>query len=112
MTTVKKLWIGIAVLALLSPLGLIVPSLLGAGGAWGEWGAEEFKKMVGYVPDGMRRLADLWKSPLKDYAVPGQAQGLAHRGLGYALTAVLGVAITAGLAYCIANVLRRKNREK
>jgi len=112
MTTLKKLWIGIAVLALLSPLGLILPSLFGAGGAWGEWGAEEFNKLVGYVPEGMRRLAHLWKSPLKDYAMPGQTQGLARRGLGYVLTAFIGVAITAGLGYLIANVLGRKNRKK
>jgi hypothetical protein len=112
MTTTKKLWIGIGILALLSPLGLIIPSLFGAGGAWGEWGAEEFNKLIGYVPEGMQKLAHLWKSPLKDYAVPGQAQGLARRGLGYVLTAFIGVAITAGLAYLIANVLGRKNRKK
>ena len=112
MTTTKKLWIGIGILALLSPLGLILPSLFGAGGAWGEWSAEEFNKLVGYVPEGMRKLAHLWKSPLKDYTVPGQTQGLARKGLGYVLTAFIGVAITAGLAYCIANVLGRKNRGK
>lgn len=112
MTTTKKLWIGIGILALLSPLGLIIPALFGAGGAWGEWGAEEFNKLIGYVPEGMQRLARLWKSPLKDYAVPGHAQGLARRGLGYVLTAFIGIAVTAGLAYLIANVLGRKNREK
>jgi cobalt/nickel transport protein len=112
MTTTKKLWIGIGILALLSPLGLIIPTLFGAGGAWGEWSAEEFSKLVGYVPEGMRKLAHLWKSPLKDYAVPGQAQGLARRGLDYVLTAFIGVALAAGLAYLIACVLGRKNREK
>ena len=99
-------------LALLSPLGLILPSLFGAGGAWGEWGAEEFHKLVGYVPEGMHQLAHLWKSPLKDYTVSGQTPGLARRGLGYVLTAFIGVAVTAGLAYLIANVLGRKNRDK
>ena len=112
MTTTKKLWIGIGVLALLSPLGLTIPALFGAGGAWGEWGAEEFNKLIGYVPEGMQKLAHLWKSPLKDYAVPGQTQGLARRGLGYVLTAILGVVITAGLAYLIAKALGSKNKEK
>jgi hypothetical protein len=112
MTTTKKLWIGIGILALLTPLGLIIPVLFGAGGAWGEWGAEEFNRLIGYVPEGMQKLAHLWKSPLKDYTVPGQEQGLAHRGLGYVLTAFIGVAITAGLAYLLANLLGRKNREK
>ena len=112
MTTTKKLWISIGVLALLSPLGLIIPSLFGSGGAWGEWGAEEFNKLIGYVPEGMQKLAHLWKSPLKDYAVPGHAQGLARRGLGYVLTAFIGIALTAGFAYLIASVLGRKNRKK
>ena len=46
MTTTKKLWIGIVILTLLSPLGLIIPALFGAGGAWGEWGLEEIKKLI------------------------------------------------------------------
>jgi hypothetical protein len=111
MTTVKKLWIGIAILALLSPLGLIIPALFGAGGAWGEWGLEEIKKLVGYIPEGMQKLAELWKSPLPDYTVPGQKQGLAHESLGYILTAVIGIAITAGLAYVLAKLLGRKDKE-
>jgi hypothetical protein len=112
MTTIKKLWIGIGILALLSPLGLIIPALFGAGGAWGEWGLEEMKKLVGYIPEGMQKLAELWKSPLPDYTVPGQKPGLAHESLGYILTAVIGIAVTAGVAYVIAKLLGRKNRDK
>ena len=57
MKTVKKVWIGIAVLALLSPLGLILPAAFNAGGAWGEWSAEELRKLIGYVPAGFERLS-------------------------------------------------------
>ncbi len=110
--TAQKLWIGIAILALLSPMGLIVPSLFGAGGAWGEWGAQEFKKLIGYIPEGMQRLAHIWKSPLRDYAVPGQGQGLAHRSLGYVLTALVGIALVAGVTYGVAKLLGRKDRGK
>jgi hypothetical protein len=108
MTTTKKLWIGIGILVLLTPLGLIVPALFGAGGAWGEWGLDEIEKILGYVPEGMKKLADLWKAPLSGYSVPGQGGGLAGGSLGYILTAVLGVAVTAGLAYLLAKVLGRK----
>ncbi len=110
--TLKKLWIAIGIIILLSPLGLIVPALLGAGGAWGEWGAQEFKKLIGYIPEGMQRLAHIWKSPLRDYAVPGQGQGLAHRSLGYVLAALVGVAIAAVVAYVLARLLGRKDGEK
>ena len=110
MATIKKLWIGIGILALLSPLGLFMPSLFGAGSAWGEWGLEEIKKLIGFIPEGMQKLAELWKSPLHDYTVPGQKPGVAHESLGYILSAVIGIAITAGLAYIIARLLGRKNK--
>lgn len=112
MKTVKKLWIGIAILAILAPLGLIIPAWFGAGGAWGEWSAEEIKKMTGFIPEGMQKLSELWKSPMPDYTVPGQRQGIVHESLGYILTAILGIAVTAGLAYLLAKFLGRKNKEQ
>ncbi len=108
--TVKKLWIAIGVLVLLSPLGIIIPSLFGAGSAWGEWSTEEIRRLLGFVPEGMQKLGHLWKSPLSNYMVPGQKQGLVHEGLRYALSAVFGVGITAGLGYALAKLLGKKNR--
>lgn len=112
MTNTKKFWIAIGVLALLSPLGVIIPALFGAGGAWGEWGLDAIEKVLGYVPEGMKRLAHTWKSPMPDYSVPGQGQGLAHKSVGYILTAIIGIALTAGLAYLLAKVLSRKDRKQ
>ena len=43
MRMARKLWIGLGVLILLSPLGLIVPASIGAGTAWGEWSAGELQ---------------------------------------------------------------------
>ena len=60
MSITKKLWIGIGVLVLLSPLGIIIPKWFGAGGAWGEWGLNEIEKVSGYVPEGLKRIAGLW----------------------------------------------------
>jgi hypothetical protein len=108
MKTTRKLWIALAVLALLSPLGLILPAYFNAGGAWGEWSAEELRKLIGFVPAGMERLSRLWQAPLPDYAVPGQHPGIIHRGLGYVLTALIGLAVTAGFAYILARVFGRK----
>jgi hypothetical protein len=110
MKPLKKLWIGIAILALLSPLGLFIPALFGSGGAWGEWGAEEIRKMIGYIPEGMQKLSHIWQSPMPDYTVPGPKQGIAQQGLEYFLTAVIGIAVTAGLAYAAARLLARKNK--
>ena len=107
MTTTKKLWIGIFILVLLSPLGLVLPALFGAQGAWGEWGLHQIEKLVGYVPEGMRRLAGRWKAPLPEYAVPGQ--GPAGSGFGYILSGIIGIAVTGGLVYLLAKLLARKD---
>ncbi len=109
MTTIKKLWIGVGVLALLSPLGLLIPALLGAGGAWGEWSLDKIKILMGYVPEGMKHRAESWKAPLPDYTVPGQGRGLLGESMGYLLTAIIGVAAVAGVMYLIVRLLGRKD---
>ena len=112
MTTVKKLWIGIGILAILSPLGVIVPHWFGAGGAWGEWGLDKIEKAAGFVPEGMKRLAEIWKAPLPDYAVPGQSKGMAGESAGYIASGVIGVIIAAVVMYLLAKILVRRNGEK
>ena len=111
MTKTKKLWIGIGVLIILSPLGVILPELFKAGGAWGEWGTDEVRKITGFVPEGMKRIAEIWKAPLPGYELPGQGAGLAGRSAGYVVTAVIGVALTVGMVYLLAKVLVRKNHK-
>jgi cobalt/nickel transport protein len=108
MTITKKLWIGIGILALLSPLGLIIPALFGAGGAWGEWGIDAIKNIVGFVPEGMKRLADTGNAPLTGYAVPGQSRGLVNESFGYIISAFIGIALAAAIMFLIAKLLVRK----
>ncbi len=67
----SKLWLGILILALLSPLGIIIPEYFKAGSAWGEWGVAEIQKLAGYIPRGLERLSSLWQAPLPDYAFKG-----------------------------------------
>jgi cobalt/nickel transport protein len=108
LSTIQRLWIAIGVIALLSPLGVLIPQWLGAGGAWGEWGTNEIRTIMGYIPAGMKRLADRWKAPMPDYAVPGQGSGLLGESLGYVLAAIIGIAITAGAMYILTKLLTRK----
>lgn len=108
-TTLQKLWIGIALLALLSPLGIIIPRMLGAGGAWGEWGIRELERLTGFLPQGMKRDAGAWKAPLPDYAVPGQSDGIAGAGAGYLVAGIAGLLVTAAAAWCIAKALGKKH---
>jgi len=108
----KKLWMGIGVLVLLSPLGVLLPYLFNADGAWGEWGLDGMEKVAGFVPAGMKRIAEIWKAPLADYGLPGQGKGLVPESIGYVLTAIIGVAFTVGLMYLLSKLLVRKNDEK
>jgi cobalt/nickel transport protein len=104
----KKLWIGIGILLMLTPLGVILPRLFGAQGAWGEWGLEEIKRLTGSVPKGMKRLTELWRAPMSDYSLPGQGTGLFGESIGYVLTGIIGVALTAGMMYVLTKVLTKK----
>lgn len=81
----RRLWLIIAVLMLITPLGL-----LASGTAWGEWGVEDFATgaagSVSQAPEGLSRWSSLWQAPLRDYALPF----LSHEQFGYILSAMLG----------------------
>jgi cobalt/nickel transport protein len=111
MSNVKKIWIAIAILAILSPLGIIVPKLFNAEGAWGEWGIDKIEKIAGFIPEGMKRISKRWKAPLSDYGLPGQSDTLGNRSLGYVISAIIGVAIVAGIMYLLTKLLVRKKSE-
>ena len=114
---VRPLWIGLAVLMIATPLGL-----LAAGTAWGEWGVEDFKNPAtrqqitaasatveppAVVPGGLERLASLWTAPMPDYAPPF----LKSRGLGYLLSAMFGVGLIL-LTWLAAGWLGGRSRAK
>jgi hypothetical protein len=111
MKITTKLWIGLAVLILLSPLGLLLPELFKAGGAWGEWGVDEIGKLVGYVPKGLEKLAPLWNAPLPDYAFKGwEEKGLSHLSFAYIISAIVGMAVIVMVALLIGRLLTRKGK--
>lgn len=102
----RSFWFVLLVLALASPIGLYLPEIMKAGAAWGEWGVEEIKRMIGYAPSGMERTADLWKAPFPDYALPGQeGSPLFRLSLSYVLSAFLGIAVCGGGGYLLARWL-------
>jgi len=109
MKLITKFWIGIAVLIILSPLGLILPEHFKAGSAWGEWGADEMQKLVGYVPRGLEKLSRLWNAPIPDYAFKGwEEKGLSHLSLAYIVSAIVGIAVTAIAILFIGRMLTKK----
>jgi len=109
MKTTTKLWIGIGALILLSPLGLMLPKYFKAGDAWGEWGSESVKELVGYIPQGLKKLSRLWSAPLPDYSLGGwEEKGLPHLSLAYIVSAVVGVAVIVVAVLLIGRMLAKK----
>jgi cobalt/nickel transport system permease protein len=82
----RALWIGLAVLIVATPIGLLAP-----GTAWGEWGTEQLSELgLSFIPQGMAQLAGLWSAPLPDYDLPV----LGNANLAYILSAVVGILVT------------------
>ncbi len=109
MKLTTKFWIGIMVLIVLSPLGLILPEHFKAGSAWGEWGADEMQKLVGYVPKGLEKLSSLWNAPMPDYAFKGwEEKGLSHLSLAYIISAIVGIGIIVLVILVIGKLLTKK----
>jgi cobalt/nickel transport system permease protein len=95
----KRLWVALAVLMILTPLGLLT-----AGSAWGEWSLASFRNPQSRArmahtsggiappaeaPSGLRRLSSIWTAPIPDYAPPI----LKNEVFGYAMSAMLGTGL-------------------
>lgn len=92
----RWLWAGLAGLVLLTPIGV-----LAEGTAWGEWGAEELKAALGFVPPGLEEIGALWTAAIPDYAPPFIANPL----VGYLFAAALGSALVIGVTWLVAKLL-------
>jgi cobalt/nickel transport system permease protein len=98
----RWLWVGLAVLIIASPLGLLAP-----GTAWGEWGSNQLTAMgLKAIPQGMARLENLWGAPLAGYDLPA----LGNTSLGYILSALLGILVTALIVWLFAMLVTGSRR--
>ncbi len=111
MKVTTKLWIGLAILIVLSPIGLVLPVHFKAGAAWGEWGVEEIKELIGYIPQGLKKLATIWNAPIPDYAFKGwEGKGLGNLSIAYIFSAVVGIAVTVFVVMLIGKMLVRRDK--
>jgi len=90
----------IAALVIVTPLGL-----LATGTAYGEWGAAEMLRRIGYIPHGLAKLGNLWKGILPDYALTG-ASG-SWTVFWYVTSAAIGVVLLAGFSWLVVRLYRR-----
>jgi cobalt/nickel transport system permease protein len=112
--SLRKLWVTIALLLLLTPLGV-----LAAGKAWGEWSASEFSSAEGreritasslnqpipsQAPSGLQRLSLLWTAPVPAYA----PRFVKSPSLGYLLSGMFGVGLATLLSLAVQSYLQRR----
>ncbi|HLN02828.1 MAG TPA: cobalt transporter CbiM [Bryobacteraceae bacterium] len=103
--TARKLWLGLALLLILTPLGI-----LAVGSAWGEWSAQELSDPQvrpqiaaasgnqlppGRVPGGLERLSTIWTAPLSRYA----PAFIRSPSFGYLVSGLVGVGLI--IASCL-----------
>ncbi|MDQ6788939.1 MAG: cobalt transporter CbiM [Acidobacteriota bacterium] len=109
----RPLWIGLAALMILTPLGL-----LAAGTAWGEWSTRDFadgsmREQIATAsnnqlppdapPKGLARLASIWTAPMPDYA----PSFLSSRKFGYILSAMFGAGLIVLIFLIIGWIMRK-----
>ena len=106
----------LAALLLITPLGIIA-----IGSAWGEWKATDFEDtatrrqiaaasrnqpLPGRIPEGLRKLSDLWKAPVADYS-----PAFVHsRPVGYVVSAMVGVGTVALFTWFLGRLWWRSRR--
>ena len=93
----RKIYILLALLLILVPLGLITSSP-----AWGEWTLEEIKNMIGYVPEGIKNSTSIIKPLIPDYQLEG-----VHPVVGYYISAVVGVIVIIIIFYGIKMIMKK-----
>jgi len=95
------LWIGLVIMIILTPLGLIAQ-----GTGWGEWASVELKALIGYLPEGPGRLEGLWTSIMPDYTIPG-FKGPLMSAIGYVLSAAIGSGLIVLAIYLMGKIWKR-----
>lgn len=113
----RKLWAGLAVLMILTPLGL-----LAVGQAWGEWSPEDFRndetreeiasaskgrQLPAEPPRGLERLSSVWTAPVPDYA-PAIFRSASF---GYIMSAMLGSGLIMLSYFFLSWLFARRGRD-
>src|SRR4030043_1631934 len=106
----RKLWIGLLIMALMAPLGILLPKKFNAEEAWGEWGTDKLGQLIGYVPEGLKILADLWKAPVPDYNFGGEDASVTVQAISYVASGLLGIVACALVALVVLRLIRRHGK--
>lgn len=105
----KKLLAGLIIMVFLSPLGIILPEKFKAGDAWGEWSPESLKELVGYMPQGLKRLSEIWQAPIPDYSLGGENASFVVQVWSYIISAIIGVLFAGIISYILIKMILKRS---
>ena len=98
----RPLWIGLGILILITPLGL-----LAQGAAWGEWASNELNTLLGFIPEGLKGLEGFWTSLMPGYNIPG-FDSQVKSALGYVISAALGSTVIVLTIYIAGRIWKKE----
>jgi cobalt/nickel transport protein len=101
-----RLWIWLGMMALLSPVGILVPAMFHAQGAWAEWDAQTLKQLVGYVPKGIKKYTGVWKPLIPDYNLFGEHASVVAQVFSYILASIIGVILVSIAVYALSRLVK------
>ncbi len=105
----RKLLLGLLALALLTPLGIVLPRAFHAEEPFGEWGPERLQGVLGYVPERLMR-APTWHAPFAGYSLPNDGTCLTSRMFSYAIAGMAGLALVGLAVVLLVRIVRLHER--
>ncbi len=101
----RSILIPILIMVVLTPLGLIA-----TGTAWGEWGTDEIKDALGYLPQGLASMSDKWNALMPDYSLPALGDGRFGAVGGYILSALAGILLISALILLMSKLVSKAKK--
>ena len=106
----KIILLSVLGLCILSPIGIMLPAWFDAGDAWGEWSAQTLKDMIGYVPEGLAKYAEVWTAPLGDYTVNPNDSSLVHQSGYYIISGIFGATVSYIVMLVLSRIIIRNGK--
>jgi cobalt/nickel transport protein len=66
--------------------------------------------MIGFIPAGLEKLADIWEAPISGYKLGGEEASIWTRAAWYIISGIIGILIVGCIAYALARFIRRNER--
>jgi hypothetical protein len=108
MNNYKKYLLFLTILAVLTPVGIILPHYFKAGEAWGEWSVKTVKEQTGIEPSGMKKDAAIYNAPVPDYNAGDENDSIARQSGNYIISGLIGAGIILILTFGAVKLFSRK----